>query len=127
MSEKSLLQKLGVKPGQAVDLIGEFEDWFPAEIEAEGVVFGVADLDLVLVAIESSEELWHILDVRERIKQDWMIWCVWPNVRKEFKEEDIRNFALENGLVDVKVCRFSDRLSALKLVIPVALRHEKGK
>jgi hypothetical protein len=38
----------------------------------------------------------------------------------------IRAAALEHGLVDVKVMAFSERLSALKLVIPVARRQRGG-
>lgn len=43
-------------------------------------------------------------------------------VKAEFREDDVRAAALAAGLVDVKVARFSDTLSALKLVIPRAQR-----
>jgi len=42
--------------------------------------------------------------------------------RKEFREDDIRAFGPQAGLVDVKVVAFSPALSALKMVIPLAQR-----
>jgi hypothetical protein len=72
--------------------------------------------------LDRGEELEEILHLRKRIASNGMIWAVWPKGRKEFREDDIRNYALANGLVDVKVASFNDQLSALKLVIPVALR-----
>jgi len=47
---------------------------------------------------------------------------VWPKGQAHIKEGMIREAALAQGLVDVKVCAFSGTLSALKLVIPVARR-----
>jgi hypothetical protein len=40
----------------------------------------------------------------------------------DMNEDFIRNFALQNNLVDVKVCAVTDQWSGLKLVIPVAKR-----
>ncbi|HEY2980381.1 MAG TPA: hypothetical protein VGJ22_04300 [Anaerolineales bacterium] len=48
--------------------------------------------------------------------------AVWTKGRKEFREDDIRAFALAHDLVDVKVMAFSETLSGLKLGIPVAKR-----
>ena len=41
------------------------------------------------------------------------------------REDDIRHFSPTVGLVDVKVMSFSDELSGLKLVIPLALRRDQ--
>ena len=50
----------------------------------------------------------------------------WPKksskVQTDLDENVIRDFALKNKLVDVKVCAVSDVWSGLKLVIPVKLR-----
>jgi len=37
-------------------------------------------------------------------------------------EDTIRNYALQNDLVDVKVCAVSEQWSGLKLVVPKAKR-----
>jgi len=41
---------------------------------------------------------------------------------KEFREDDVRNFGPRAELVDVKVVAFSDTLSGLKMVVPLAKR-----
>jgi hypothetical protein len=47
---------------------------------------------------------------------------VWAKGRKELNENHVRDAALDAGLVDVKVARFSATHSALKLVVPKAKR-----
>jgi len=51
-----------------------------------------------------------------------MIWAIWPKGQKHIGEGMIRDAALAQGLVDVKVMAFSETLSGLKLVIPIAKR-----
>ena len=50
------------------------------------------------------------------------LWAVWTKGRQELNENHVREAALDAGLVDVKVARFSATHSALKLVIPKAKR-----
>jgi len=54
------------------------------------------------------------------------IWISWykktAKIPTDLTEDVIRNYALKNGLVDVKVCAVSDIWSGLKLVVPVKLR-----
>lgn len=119
---KSRLDKLGLKPGHAYQAWGEFDDLFPAELVERAGQSGESPLDAVFVRLDSVEDLERLLKARSAIKANGMIWAVWPKGRKEFREGHIRDFALANGLVDVKVASFSATLSALKLVIPVALR-----
>jgi hypothetical protein len=40
----------------------------------------------------------------------------------DITEATIRNYALTNGLVDIKVCAVSELWSGLKLVVPLAKR-----
>ena len=57
-----------------------------------------------------------------------MIWVSWPKkssgVSTDLSEDAIRNYALQHGLVDVKVCAINEIWSGLKLVIPVKLRSK---
>ena len=54
------------------------------------------------------------------------IWASWykkaAGIPTDLTEDHIRNFALKNGLVDVKVCAVSDIWSGLKLVVPLSKR-----
>ena|GEM_PF-6467788 len=47
---------------------------------------------------------------------------MWPKGRRAFNEHHVREAALDAGLVDVKIARFSETHSALKLVVPKAKR-----
>jgi len=54
------------------------------------------------------------------------IWVSWykksAKIPTDVTEDVIRNYALKNGLVDVKVCAVSDGWSGLKLVVPLGKR-----
>lgn len=122
LNPKSRLDKLGVKPGQSVALIGEFEEEFMAELQARAAVIGDEPHDIVFVLVVAKQDLPALLEARAKIKAAGMIWAVWAKGKPELRDSDIREFALANGLVDVKVVSFSSVLSGLKLVIPVKLR-----
>jgi hypothetical protein len=55
-----------------------------------------------------------------------VIWVSWykksSKIPTDLSEDGIRDFALRNGLVDVKVCAVNEIWSALKLVIPLSNR-----
>ena len=54
----------------------------------------------------------------QNIKPNGGIWVVSPRGRKEIRDIHVIAAAKNAGLVDVKVCRFSETHTALKLVIP---------
>ena len=55
-----------------------------------------------------------------------IIWVSWykksAGINTDLSENLIREFALQNNLVDVKVCAVSEAWSGLKLVVPLAKR-----
>ncbi len=61
--------------------------------------------------------------LKNRIKSNGIIWASWPKkaskVVTNITEDIIRNYALEIGLVDIKVCAVDNTWSGLKMVIPV--------
>jgi len=126
-SGKPTIDKLGVKPGMRVAVLGlESESAFLAELAARttAVSHGRAakDLEMILVRFDAERDLARLPALEKRIRRDGAIWVVWPKGRPEIKEDMVRAKALASGLVDVKVCAFSGELSALKLVVPVAKR-----
>ena len=118
---KPLLDKLGVERGQKVALVGLDEVAFAEQLEERGAELidpkQPGRFDHVFVYMDSLEHTFLFGLLRERIRPAGSIWAIYPKGNKEFNGNDVRNRGLEAGVVDVKVVRFSETLSALKFVL----------
>jgi len=127
---RGLLDKLGVKPGARVAVVGDLPGDFLKDLggRTDDVTRGrpKKDTDLVFVAMAEPKDLGRLAALRAAIKPGGGIWVVWPKGRRAFREDDVRAAGPGAGLVDVKVVSFSDTLSGLKMVIPVAQRKAGG-
>ena len=123
-----LAKKLGIKNGFHISLINAPEYYLrlftdlPAELYFENEE--VKNLDLIHFFTKSRDEYETLLPVlKSHIKPNGIIWISWPKkvskVLTDITEDIIRNFALQTGLVDIKVCAVDDIWSGLKMVIPV--------
>ena len=124
-STRSLIDKLGVKAGQRVAVLGVDDSGFLAQVRGragEVITRPGADCDIAFLDVPDRSALAKLSAVRKRIKSNGAIWAVWVKGRPELNENHVRAAALQSGLVDVKVVAFSPTHSALKLVIPVARR-----
>ncbi len=126
-SGKPTIDKLGIQPGHVVAVLGlASEKAFLAELKARVGSFATdaprKGADVVLLRVDSIRDLAKLGKLERTIARNGMIWAIWPKGRPELKEDHVRAAALDQGLVDVKVCAFSATLSGLKLVIPVARR-----
>ncbi|HEY0399166.1 MAG TPA: hypothetical protein VGF00_12305 [Acidimicrobiia bacterium] len=114
----SLLDKLGVKDGFRLVLLDVDDDAFVAELAQRSVsITGEGPADIVVWAVDEVADLARLPALAEWIHPAGALWAVWPKGRKELNENHVRGAALEVGLVDVKVARFSATHSALKLVV----------
>ncbi|HEY3216026.1 MAG TPA: hypothetical protein VGK93_05995 [Candidatus Eisenbacteria bacterium] len=122
---KPVIDKLGVKPGQVISVLGVADPGFLKEAKARAKVI-VGRLrkgsDWVFLAADSQAALRHLAAARDAIARDGAIWVVWPKGHTHIKEDHVRAAGKAAGLVDIKVVAFSTNHSALKLVIPVAKR-----
>jgi hypothetical protein len=122
---RSRIEKLGVKPGFRVTLLGVDDPAFLGELNDAGADVSTrtrAGSDMIFVAMASKDDLPKLEALRRAIKPDGAVWVIWPKGRKEFREDDVRNFGPRAELVDVKVMAFSETLSGLKMVVPLAKR-----
>jgi hypothetical protein len=126
-----LVKKLGISPGAVMLVKNEpkdYWDWIsPLPQGAVVKVRVVSGLTFVHLFVKSPAEFKkEVLSVKKALVPDGMIWISWPKksskVPTDLDENLIRDFALKNGLVDVKVCAVDEVWSGLKLVIPVKLR-----
>ena len=126
-----LLKKLGIKPGHKLLLLNAPENYF--ELLDANVSTQLCNKDEVpdLVHLfvrtkkEFEPEIKKLNAVAKKNKQV-VIWVSWykksSGIKTDVTEDSIRNFALKNTLVDVKVCAVSDIWSGLKLVVPLKSR-----
>jgi hypothetical protein len=119
-STRPLLDKLGVKPGARISVLGPFEERFVAELLGRTEDVSTrrrARNDLLFLLVSDRSDLRKIRTQKDFITPEGAVWVVWPKGTKEVNENDVRDAALDAGLVDVKVVSFSETLSGLKLVI----------
>ena len=123
---KSRIEKLGVKPGAKVSLIGEFEAVFLREVS--GLTKSVSkdkaasDSEHIFFAADSKEGLSALSKIAKSMRGAAALWIVYPKGQKSITENDVLAAGRECGLKDVKVVAFSPAHTALKFVIPLAAR-----
>jgi hypothetical protein len=82
-----------------------------------------AESDLIFYEADGVDDLFKLPALRASLKPAGGIWVVSPKGKgAQIKDVEVMAAAREAGLVDTKVVGFSDTHTALKLVIPRALR-----
>jgi len=127
VSTRPLLDKLGIRHRARVGLVGLEAPWFVdllAERTAD-VWFDdpIPGSDLVFLGADSTGDLARLGPLRSTIGQSGGIWVVSRKGRAAtLRDTDVIAAAIASGLVDNKVVAFSETQTALRLVIPRALR-----
>ena len=124
-SGKPLIVKLGLKPGFTVFILNQPENYFEILGELpEGISVkkkSSAEIDFIHFFTKDQKEYTaKLLSLKKNLAKNGMLWISWPkktsSITTDLNENIIRDIALENGLVDVKVCAVDDNWSGLKLV-----------
>jgi hypothetical protein len=119
---KSLVEKLGLKPGEIAAILGAIPASFLAELAANRVKATKgrvpAESPWIFLAAESLADLDKLKSIRTSMSSAAGVWIIYPKGVKTITENDVRGAGLRAGLVDVKVAGFSDTHTALKFVIP---------
>lgn len=118
----SRADKLGIKPGLAVRLAGEFERGFLDELRDVQTIAGNARADLVFFAAPNRQALAQIPKLAAALKPAGALWVVYPKGVQLIREIEVLNAGRAAGLKDTKVASFSPTHTALRFVIPVAAR-----
>jgi Protein of unknown function (DUF3052) len=64
----------------------------------------------------------RIRPLERYLERNGAIWVIRPKGSTDIKEVDVIEAGKRAGLVDNKIASFTDRLSAMRLVIPLARR-----
>jgi hypothetical protein len=126
-----LLKKLGIKPGLNILLINAPSDYFElVETNLSDQLIGKKEVpDLIHLFAQSRKDFEKGMKKIEpycKKNREIVIWVSWykksAGIVTDISEKEIRDYALQNNLVDIKVCAVSELWSGLKLVIPLAKR-----
>jgi hypothetical protein len=120
------LDKLGIKPGLKVAVVGRFEPAFLEEVRTRAEVrLGEprGGEDLILFAVEAKRDLSRMRAMASRMLPSGALWVVRRKGREaSVTENESMAAGKAAGLVDTKVMAFSDTHTAERYVIPVAAR-----
>jgi hypothetical protein len=132
-----LAQKLGIKAGHRVALLGAPADFhtmlaLPNDVSVERSLGGKKPFDvIVLFAMAERDLARRFVPTAKRLQHDGGFWVAWPKkasgVATDVTENTVRGVALAAGLVDNKVCAMDDTWSGLRCVIRVADRPKASR
>ncbi len=121
-SSTPLFKKLGLKEGMNVHLIHPPASYITQLQKDVGEITIVkAPFDFIHLFTNSYREyIEELPTLKKQLKKDGIFWVSWykkaSGKKTELTEDIIRNYALETGLVDLKICSVDDDWSRLKLV-----------
>jgi len=114
---KSRLDKMGLKPGHRVAILGVNDPDLATELEHGGTIAAETDLDLLFLAVDQAEDLDDLEAVMARLASRGALWVVSRKGKAAtIRDVDIMGICRPAGLVDTKVVGFSDTHTALRFV-----------
>ena len=126
----SLIDKLGVKAGTVVSVIGIRDEAFLTALQAaipDWKKLNKKLSDFLFLGIESQDDLRQIAKAETHLAPAGALWVVWPKGQKHITQSHVMAAGKAAGLVDTKTVSFSAIHTALKWVIPVARRASASK
>jgi hypothetical protein len=114
---KGRLDKLGVKTGMRIAVLGVADEAFDGELVARGCapIHDLADLDLLFYAADSVHELSRLDELVPALADKGALWVLSRKGKAAtLKDVEVMAAAKACGLVDNKVVGFSDTLTALR-------------
>jgi hypothetical protein len=131
-SKRSLVDKLGIKPGQRIVIVGAPADYaktlgeLPPDVTLAKRIQG--EHDFLHFFSKSRHELEQKFPaLKTGLVSNGALWISWPKgssgVATDLNENAVREIGLANGLVDVKVCAVDETWSGLKFVYRVKDRR----
>jgi hypothetical protein len=125
-SHRLLIDKLGVKPGQRVVVLGVESAEFLKDLASRVPEYSrgqrISNADLIFFSAEAASDLSRLKSLGASIQKNGALWVVYPKGQSHIREVDVIAAGKDAGLVDNKVCSFSATHTALRFVIPVSRR-----
>jgi hypothetical protein len=117
LNPPSRADKLGVKPGLSVKVVGDFDATFLKELST--LEKAKREADLIFFAATLKKDLSQVPKLATGLNPRGALWIVYPKGVKEIREVEVIEAGRAAGLKDIKVCAFSATHTGLKFVFPV--------
>jgi hypothetical protein len=119
LKPKSVIEKLGVKPGDVVTLHGSFDQQFHEALKRHRAIIGTnPNAPWKFLHTQARSDLVKVKTIAKDLKGAAALWLVYPKGQNAVTESDVREAGLKEGLKDIKVVSFSHTHTALKFVLP---------
>lgn len=120
-SKRSLLDKLGVKPGMRIAFVSAPETYTPGLLPPDVEISLDPPLDLIQLFVRDYAAFDADFErLAALLKPNGMLWVSWykksAGIPTDLDENIIRAYGLAHGLVDVKVIAVDTQWSGLKFV-----------
>jgi hypothetical protein len=119
---KSVMEKLGVKPGETVAVVGKLDAGFLKKLKEQKSRVASAKIEdgigWIFLGVGARAELGEVKKIAAKMEGSATLWVVYPKGQKHITEMDVIGAGRKAGLKDVKVVGFSATHTALKFVIP---------
>jgi hypothetical protein len=120
LNPPSRADKLGVKPGTAVRLVGDFDADFLDELKTRNASILDKGADIVFYRADKAADLKKVAKLAP--SGNGALWVIYPKGVAAIREMDVLEAGRAAGLKDVKVASFSATHTGLKFVLPVSKR-----
>jgi hypothetical protein len=128
-SRTPLATKLGIKEGVSFLLVNGPDHYFtlfsdfPENVDLQAELKDES-IDFIHLFVQYQRDLEKfVVENKPLLKKNGTMWVSWPKgkskIETDLKREPIREYLLDVGLVDVKVCAVDEDWSALKFVYRV--------
>lgn len=126
-SHRSLFEKLGVRAGAHVAVLGAQDSEFLIRLDERLAKAASRSLraryDLIFIKVDGPRDVARIVRAAAHLRPDGALWVFHPKGRGARPNAgEVRAAGLAAGLVDNKICAYTESHTALRFVIPLAKR-----
>jgi len=131
-SHRTVVQKLGVKPMERVEVAGDVGPGLRRDVKStlgRGLVRS-GELDGAIIYVQSLEEAEEAFDrYRPRLRDTGYLWFITPKRGQEGYVNQMLMVpgAKKRGLIDNKTCSIDELRSGIRFVVPRSLRNSDSR
>jgi hypothetical protein len=117
---RSVIDRLGVRPGMRVALVGVDDPDLPRLVgertQKTTTMAPHSAVDMVIYQAEGTFALQRLSELSRSVSDSGALWVLWPRGQEHIRQTHVQRAGSAAGLVDIKMASVTDRLSGLKFI-----------